>query len=346
MSRLAYERAIRRSDLPAPARHVALTAATWADITTGLIPDRFQPSIAILAEATGMHEATVKRHLKTLVAGGWMVREVRRQAGRRDNDVTRTTLTIPAAASQGDDAEVGAECANPPEEVGAQSAKGGRTERQGVSAESAKGGRTERHKSPLSSGSTYQSPGAGTPGHDTGRSGDHRDGSTKKPTTIKSDLDAAADAAREELGKATRREVRPEWARKVAMNILNAATRPISEGRHAAYVRTAIRNETNLDRFLPTPTPSSSRLDEAFLPDAPAEDTPTPPALTLHTTDKPRRRKGPAQPPLLAPVADQPPLPAELTDPIMTGPNADTVRSYADQIRADLEARRASGDTQ
>lgn len=348
MSRLAYERAIRRSDLPAPARHIALTAATWADIATGLIPTRFQPSIATLAEATGLHEATVKRHLKTLVADGWMVREVRRQDGRRDNDITLTTLTIPASASQGDDAsddaEVGAECANPPEEVGAQSAKGGRTKRQGVSAERAEGGRTVRHKSPLSSGSTYQSPRAGAPEHDTDRSGDRPNGSTKKPT-IKSDLDAAADAAREELGRATHREIRPEWARKVAMSILDAASRPISEGRHAAYVRTAIRNETDLSRFLPTPTASSSRLDEAFLPD-PAEDTPAPPALTLHTTDKPRPRKGPAQPPLLAPVADQPPLPEELTDPITTGPTADTVRSYADKIRADLEARRASGEAQ
>ena len=127
------------------------------------------------------------------------------------------------------------------------------------------------------------------------------------------------------------------------MSILDAATRPISEGRHAAYVRTAIRNERDVTRFLPTPTATSSHTQEAFLPD-PADDTPTPPALTLHTTPKPRPRRGPAQPPLLAPVADQPPLPDELTDPITTAA-PDTVHSYADQIRATL-ARRASGDTQ
>jgi IclR helix-turn-helix domain len=95
--RLAYERAIRRSSLPAPARHIALTIATWADIATGVIPDRFQPSLSTLAEATGMGESTVKRHLGVLEDEGWIARD-RPDIGkaRREHARTQYALMIPA----------------------------------------------------------------------------------------------------------------------------------------------------------------------------------------------------------------------------------------------------------
>ena len=332
MSRFAFERAIKESGLPAPARHIALTLATWADVNTCVIPNRFMPSLAKLVETTGLGKSTIARYLIVLEEDGWIGRLQRKGKSATHNEVTHYTLHIPAGAQAEEEAE----------EVVPERDKGRPTAGQEVVPERDKGRPTAGHSSSLSSGSTYQSPRVGASEHDSDRSGDHRNGSTKKPN-IKSDLDAAADAAREELGKATRRQIRPEWARKVAMSILDAARSPISDGRHAAYVRTAIRNETDLSRFLPTPTATSSHTQEAFLPD-PADDTPTPPALTLHTTPKPRPRRGPAQPPLLAPVADQPPLPDELTDPITTAA-PDTVHSYADQIRATL-ARRASGDTQ
>ncbi|MET7781519.1 helix-turn-helix domain-containing protein [Streptomyces mirabilis] len=73
--RLEFERAIRRSDLPPPSRHLALTIATWADMDTGLIPERFQPSLSTLEEATGLTRKTVRTHLDTLEARGWIVRD-------------------------------------------------------------------------------------------------------------------------------------------------------------------------------------------------------------------------------------------------------------------------------
>jgi hypothetical protein len=323
VSRFAYERAIRRSELPPPARHIALTAATWADIATGVIPERFQPSIAKLAETTGLHEATVKRHLKTLVAEGWMIRDVRRQDGRLEHDIARTTLTIPASAQGEDDGEVGAQSANPPKEVGAERAEGGRTERQEVGAERAEGGRTERHKSPLSSGSTYQSPRAGASEDRTGPGPDRRDGTTKT-TSITEDLDAAADAARVELSRAARREITTAWARRVAIGILDAAGGPVE--RPAGYVRAAIRNEADITRFLPTAT-SSSNTHEAF-----TEPDHAPPALTLHTgTGRPRRTRTSSQPPLMTSVPDTAPV---------TGPSAEEVRRHAAAIRAQLAERR------
>ena len=73
--RFTYERAIRRSGLPAPARHLALTIATWAAVDTAEIPERFQPSLTTLEEATGLSRATVKRHLSVLEAAGWLGRD-------------------------------------------------------------------------------------------------------------------------------------------------------------------------------------------------------------------------------------------------------------------------------
>ncbi len=107
--RLAFERAIRRSGLPAPARHVALTIATWADISSGVIPERFQPSISTIAEATGLSTASVKRHLGVLEAEGWLVRdrpEISR--ARREHARTKYELALPESAR-----ELGSERAMP-----------------------------------------------------------------------------------------------------------------------------------------------------------------------------------------------------------------------------------------
>jgi hypothetical protein len=92
--RLAYERAIRYSSLPAPARHLALTLATWADIESGVIPDRFQPAQSTLEEATGLSRGAVFKHLKVLEDGGWIGRVVGGGRGRR----TAYRLLVPAGA--------------------------------------------------------------------------------------------------------------------------------------------------------------------------------------------------------------------------------------------------------
>lgn len=92
--RLAFERAIRYSSLPAPARHVALTLATWADIESGTIPDRFQPAQGTLEEATGLSRGAIFKHLKVLEEGGWIGREVGGGRSRR----TAYWLLIPVGA--------------------------------------------------------------------------------------------------------------------------------------------------------------------------------------------------------------------------------------------------------
>lgn len=112
--RLAYERAIRRSDLPPPSRHIALTIATWADIDTGIIPDRFQPSLGTLEEATGLARKTVRTHLDRLEAGGWIVRDrPDLKKARMEHARTHYTLGLPSEARGSDPLALGEEIPQP-----------------------------------------------------------------------------------------------------------------------------------------------------------------------------------------------------------------------------------------
>lgn len=95
--RLTYERGIRYSSLPAPSRHLALTIATWADVDTGIIPDRFQPAKGVLEESTGLSRGAIVKHLNLLEEQGWISRETGGGAGRR----TKFRLRIPAGAKTG-----------------------------------------------------------------------------------------------------------------------------------------------------------------------------------------------------------------------------------------------------
>jgi hypothetical protein len=95
--RLTYERGIRYSSLPAPSRHLALTLATWADVDTGIIPDRFQPAKGVLEEATGLSRGAIVKHLNLLEEEGWISRETGGGAGRR----TKFSLRVPAGAKTG-----------------------------------------------------------------------------------------------------------------------------------------------------------------------------------------------------------------------------------------------------
>ena len=146
--RLAYERAIRYSSLPAPARHLALTIATWADIGTGVIPDRFQPSLSTLEEATGLSRKTVRTHLDTLEEQGWLIRDrPDPEKARTEHAQTRYALLIPAGARGADPLGLGAEVPQP---------RGARTPGKGHTSPRARGGDppkspSQSHESPLSS---------------------------------------------------------------------------------------------------------------------------------------------------------------------------------------------------
>ncbi len=97
-SRFEYERAIRSSDLPSLSRLLALTIATWADVRTGIIPDRLQPSLTVLEETTGMVRASVRTHLTKLETGGWLKRDRPSAAAARTKKArTHYRLMVPVA---------------------------------------------------------------------------------------------------------------------------------------------------------------------------------------------------------------------------------------------------------
>lgn len=73
----AYNRAVRGSQLPAIARHVAMTLATYA----GKAGEAY-PSVETLADGTGWKRRTVIDALNTLEAEGWLSRIKRGQKGR------------------------------------------------------------------------------------------------------------------------------------------------------------------------------------------------------------------------------------------------------------------------
>jgi DNA-binding transcriptional ArsR family regulator len=232
-SRFAYERAVRDSGLPPPARHIALTLATWANVTTGVIPDEYMPSLTKLADSTGLDRSTVRRHLDRLEAEGWVER-IRPSAteARRKKKRTRYRLLSPLEADQGAD-ELGAQ--NPKVggtepltegELGAQRPQVGGAQPPELGAQNTRVGGTAPPSSSKYQEVPYQSQRAGA-----------RETTTGKPS-ITEQLDAAARAACAELGRRTGREITPRWGRRVAMHILDSARGVVDEpDRYVAAVR-------------------------------------------------------------------------------------------------------------
>lgn len=77
-------------------RLLALTVATWADVRTGIIPERLTPSLTMLENATGMARASVRKHLDTLEGGGWLKRDRPSVAAARSEKArTKYAIKIP-----------------------------------------------------------------------------------------------------------------------------------------------------------------------------------------------------------------------------------------------------------
>jgi hypothetical protein len=89
-------KAVRASNLPAPARLVMLVLADVAEVGTAEIPEKFTPSLTVLANETGLARSTVASHLKDLEAAGWItrIRPATAKALAR-GERTRYQLSIP-----------------------------------------------------------------------------------------------------------------------------------------------------------------------------------------------------------------------------------------------------------
>ena len=111
-------RAVRRSlTLPAPSRLIMFVLSDIADAGTAETPPKWTPSLTQLASETGLSLATVKRHLTSLEAEGWLTRIRPTEQERVKGGRTRYRLCVPAtdpsAHSEPTDAiEVGAQRAD------------------------------------------------------------------------------------------------------------------------------------------------------------------------------------------------------------------------------------------
>lgn len=130
-------KAVRASDLPAPARLVMFVLADVAETGTAEIPEQFTPSLKVLSLETGLNESTVKRHLNDLETAGWVDR--RRPTiddARLKGERTRYRLTIPGRTQS---PAQGAQEA----QQGAESTQEGAQEAQGRAQKEPRAGRTE-----------------------------------------------------------------------------------------------------------------------------------------------------------------------------------------------------------
>jgi len=329
--RFTWERALRESDLTATQRLICYTIATWADLHTGVIPEKWTPSISRIAKAAGLDPSTVKRNLPRVVEAGWLAKtSPSLEAARTRHARNQYRLALPAAVAVPDD---GVD-------------RAGRTVHQARDT-TAEAGRTG-HPS-----WAHSAPSQGAQDTQAGRTAHHSKSLSPKGLS-KSDARAAV---AEELAAATGRQIDDEWAEKVAKQILGAASGDVASP--VAYVTTAIRraaDDGTVNRFLPTPVPNrfdvgdlevlpprpdpvmetaecghlrvagdaeecwlcAQEAADAAAGDAPqqpaaadsdhAAEPPAParPALTVHPGGNRPPRRGRNQPPLLTAVDDTP----------------------------------------
>lgn len=95
VSRWDVEKAIFRSNLPAPARLIVLSLLALSDAESAVVPGKFSPSLSRLAEATGLNRATVARQLNALEELGWAKRSRPSiEAARASKERTAYALAI------------------------------------------------------------------------------------------------------------------------------------------------------------------------------------------------------------------------------------------------------------
>ncbi|WKU07986.1 helix-turn-helix domain-containing protein [Micromonospora sp. HUAS LYJ1] len=90
---VAVQRAVRRSDLPAPARLIVLTICGIADYRTGVVPPEHAMSLTELAVATGLGRSTVARSLNLLEKTAWLTRD-RPDVVAARSEGARTAYTV------------------------------------------------------------------------------------------------------------------------------------------------------------------------------------------------------------------------------------------------------------
>lgn len=99
-TRWEITKAVRASDLAAPARLVMLVLADVAEVGTAEVPERFTPSVTVLERETGLSRRCVQDHLTKLEDTGWLKRTYPDAADMRKGDRVRYQLMNPMHRAQ------------------------------------------------------------------------------------------------------------------------------------------------------------------------------------------------------------------------------------------------------
>lgn len=274
MGRLEYERAIRHSSLPSPSRHIALTLATWADISTGVIPDQYQPSLSTLETATGLDRKTIRRHLDTLEATGWVERN-RPDPAKARAEGARTCYMMhipPGAEGRGrEPLAVGAQSPYSMANVGAESPQAGGREPLPVGAESPGGRGREPLKNPKSPKSLKSPAGGGPTGPAPHERAEQPTGSERKPRRNAPGqgqmpllLSVQSGPPTASLHHQLAEQMTEHYGTPVTVRHAAAVALVVLEGRaphnQAAYVMAAVKRDP--DRHRPTALPPAYRAPD------------------------------------------------------------------------------------
>lgn len=95
---LKYNQAIRRAKISGPKKGILFVLSSLADPKTGIIPDRFQPSLTNLARYAGLGRSTAARCVPELEGEGWFKKSAPTvQQAWRDKETNNYLLTIPVS---------------------------------------------------------------------------------------------------------------------------------------------------------------------------------------------------------------------------------------------------------
>ena len=98
----AFMRAVRSSDLPAPAKNLLMTLGSLADTETIVIPEKFSPSLTELARMTSLGRSTVAEQLGKVEDLGWVKRaQPSIEDARKNKARTQYYLLIPGSPAPG-----------------------------------------------------------------------------------------------------------------------------------------------------------------------------------------------------------------------------------------------------
>jgi|ERR1035441_590012 hypothetical protein len=101
MKRYELERAVEHAALPGPAKGILFVLCARISARDGSIPDRYQPSLSMLAAHSGYSRSTVMRHLNGLERDGWVARDrPEKPLSRAEHLTTAYTMSVPEGYPQ------------------------------------------------------------------------------------------------------------------------------------------------------------------------------------------------------------------------------------------------------